>query len=174
MPSLQSGLYFCEQNLKFPGINQVFTMRVNLNAAGATQTVPLPALYSNPAQVTPLNPTLPQNSPQQGRRLLPHTICVRDVSSATPNVAGNLSGAGASSGGTVSIIDQAQSNAVVATLTAPASATPAQALIAVVTSAPVVINPYEQLAITYTQPAGATATATGFTIDFFGFWQGGI
>lgn len=174
MATLQNGLYYCEQNLKFPGINQAWSFKVTLNAAGATQTVPLPALYSNIGQILPVNPVLPFNSPQQGRRFIPYTVCVRDVSSANFGTPGNLSGAGASAGGTVQIIDQAQSNAVVATLTAPASASPAQALIVTLTAAPVVVNPYEQLAITYTQPTGATATATGFTVDLFGFWQGGI
>lgn len=174
MATLTSSLYFCEQNLKFPGINQAWSFRMALAAAGTTQTLALPGLASNPGQVNVINPVTPYNSPQQGRKFIPYLMCVRDVGSATPGTPGNLSGAGASGGGTVSIIDQSQSNAVVAILTAPATASPAQALLATLTTAPVLTNPYDQLAITYTQPTGATATATGFTVDFFGFWQGGI
>ncbi len=174
MATLTSGLYYCEQNLKYPGINQAWSFRMALTAAGTTQTTPLPGLASNPGQITVINAVTPYNSPQQGRKFIPFALCVRDVSSAVPATPGNLSGAGASAGGTVQIIDQAQSNAVVATLTAPATASPAQALLTTLTTAPVLINPYDQLAVTYTQPTGATATATGFTLDLFGFWQGGI
>lgn len=174
MATLNAGLVYYEQNLKYPGINQYLSFRMSLTAAGTSRLVPIPALSSNPAQLTPINPVLPFNSPQQGRNFIPYILSTRDVSSAVPSTPGNLSGAGASSGGTVSIINQSQANAVVATLTAPASATPAQVLITTLTAAPNVVKPYDQLAVQYTQPVGATATATGFIVDFFGFWLGGI
>ena len=174
MSTLQNGLDYCEQNLKFPAINRAWSFRVQLPTAGLTATVPLPSLYSNPGQLNVVSPVLPYNSPQQGRRFLAYMMAVRDVASATFGTAGNLSGSGASSGGTVQIIDQAQSNAVVATLTSAASASPPQAQIATLTAVPVIVNPYEQMAVTFTQPVGATASATAFTVDLFGFWQGGI
>jgi len=165
MPTLQSGLWQQEQNTKYPAVSHWFSMRVVLNASNTTQTVPVPVYGTNPAQAV-FPGIQPTGEPQQGRRFFVTEIVVRDAN-------GNLSGAGATAGGTVDLLDVTTSTTV-ATVTSPANATMPAYVRATITSGLGVINPNDALSIVYTKPTGATATATGFTVDVFGYWQQGV
>ncbi len=162
-----AGLWMADPNTKIPAISHLFSYRVLLANAGTTQTIALPDTASNPGQVVKTNPVQAYAQPQQGKRFIPYIWVVRDP-------AGVIAPTGTSSGGTVALIDQSQSNATVATLTSTPGASSPLVQIVTLTSAPVVINPYDQLAITFTQTSGATSTTTGFTVDLLGYWQQGI
>lgn len=162
-----AGLWYADTNTKIPGLTHFFSYRVQLANAGTTQTVALPDTSSNPAQVVKTNPLAPYNEPQQGKRFFPYLWVVRDP-------AGVLNPTGSTGGGSVALVDQTQANATVASLTSTIGATSPLVQYLTLTSAPVVIQPYDQLAITYTQSVSATATATGFTVDLLGYWQQGV
>ena len=162
-----NGLWFADSNTKIPGLTHFFSFRVLLAATGATQTIALPDTASNPGQLVKTNPLIPYNEPQQGRRFFPYLFVVRDPS-------GVLNPSGSTGGGTVALIDQTQSNATVASMTSTAGATSPLVQYLTLTAAPVVIAPYDQLAVTYTTSTGATATVVGFTVDLLGYWQQGV
>ena len=84
---------------------------------------------------------------------------------------GNLGGSGATAGG-VSLVDATSFQFLVQTGTLAASTPPYQVF--AVTSGIAVVNPNDVLQVNYVAPTGATATATGFTIDVFGYYQQGI
>lgn len=173
MPYLNSGLWLADINTKTPAISHILSYKAVMTAANTTQTLTLPNPNNNPAQVVPVSPSNitanVSSEPQQGKRLIITQLIIRDCN-------GNLSGSGATAGGTVSLIDVTQANAVLATVTSAASAS--QPAIQISSQNPpataVIINPYDQLGFTYTQPTGATATATIFTADVFGYWQQGV
>lgn len=167
MPFLNNNVYLLEQNTKYPALSHVMSVRVSLTSAGATTTFNVPTTFNNPAQLA-IAGFAATGEPQQGRRLFVTELVVRDV-------AGNLSGAGATGGGTVQLIDTTlQPNVTVATVTSPANATQAPYVRQSVQTGTAAVGPQDTLSIVYTQPTGATATATSFTVDIFGFWQQGI
>ena len=166
MATLGYGAWQGDPNTKIPGLTHLLTMRVQLTTPGVTQTVPIPDSTFNPAQVTKVSPVVPNAQPQQGRRFFTYMLAVRDP-------AGVLAPAGTSGGGTVALINQTQANATVASLTSTPGASSPVCQFATLTTSPVSINPYDQLAITFTQTTGATSTAQGFSVDVFGYWQQG-
>lgn len=165
MPTLQSGFWQQEQNTKYPAITHWMSQRVVLSAANTTQTVPTPVYGANPAQAV-FPGIAPTGEPQVGRRFFVTELVLRDQN-------GNLSGSGATAGGTVALLN-ATTNTTLATVTSPAAASaPPYVRVAVQTGLGVV-NPNDAVSIVYTAPTGATATATGFTVDVFGYWQQGV
>ncbi len=162
-----AGLWYADTNTKIPGLTHLLSYRVLLAATGTTQTVVLPDTANNPGQVVKTNPLQPYATPQQGKRLFPYLFVVRDP-------AGVIAPTGSTGGGTIALIDQSQSNATVAMLSSTVGATSPLVQYQTLTSASVVINPYDQLAVTFTQPTGATSTVTGFTVDLLGYWQQGV
>lgn len=173
MPYLNSGLWLNDVNTKTPSLSHVLSYKAVMSGANTTQTLALPNVNQNPAQVVAVSPSnLSANvssEPQQGKRLIVTQLVIRDAN-------GNLSGTGATAGGSVSLINMTQGNAVLATVTSAASAT--MPAIQVSPQQPpataVIVNPYDQLGFTYTAPTGATATSTIFTADVFGYWQQGV
>lgn len=169
MSSLSNGLYAAPTNTKIPAISLRYSIRVNLTAANTSLTLPFPVQNTNPAQVTTPFAITPGSEPQQGLPFYVTQLIVR-------NSNGNLSGTSASAGGTVSLVDVTQSNAVVMTLSAPVTGTlnPTYISATALPAVPVIIQPLDTLAITYTAPTGATATSTGFSVDVIGYWSLGI
>jgi hypothetical protein len=169
MSSLSNGLYVAPTNTKIPAVSLRYTLRVNLTAANTALTLNFPAPNTNPVQITTPSPITPGSQPQQG---LPFFVTQMIIRSAN----GNLSGSGATGGGTVSLINTTQSNAVVMTYTAPTSGTlsPAYGTTTTLPATPVIVQPLDQLAVVYTPPTGATGTATGFTVDVVGYWSMGL
>lgn len=162
-----AGLWYADQNTKIPALSHYMSYRVLLANTGTTQTIQLPDTANNPGQVVKTNPVQAYAQPQQGKRFIPYLWVVRDA-------AGVIAPAGTSSGGTVALINVSQSNATVATLTSTPGASSPLVQFLTLTSAPVVINPNDQLAVTFTQTSGATSTTTGFTVDLLGYWQQGV
>jgi hypothetical protein len=173
MPYLNSGLWLGDINTKTPAISHILSFRCVLSAANTSQIIALPNVNQNPAQVVPVSPSnLPtgvSSEPQQGKRSFLTQMVVRDAN-------GNLSGAGATAGGAVNLLDATQGNAVCLSVTSAASATPPMIQISAqqppATAVP--IQPYDALSVQYVAPTGATATATAFTVDVFGYWQQGV
>ena len=165
MPTLNNNVYLLEQNTKYPALSHVMSVRVNLSSAGATTSFAVPTTFNNPSQLA-LAGFAATGQPQQGRRLFVTQLVVRDV-------AGNLSGAGATGGGTVSLVDTT-TGVTVATVTSPAQAQQPAYVVQAVTTGAGAVGPQDALSINYTTAAGATATATSFTVDIFGYWQQGI
>lgn len=165
MPTLQSGFWQQEQNTKYPAITHWCSQRVVLSAANTTQTVAAPIYGSNPAQAV-FPGIAPTGEPQVGRRFFVTELVLRDQ-------AGNLSGAGATAGGTVQLLN-ATTNKVLATVTSPAAASAPVYVRSAVQQGVDVVNPNDAISFVYTAPTGATATATGFSIDVFGYWQQGV
>lgn len=165
MPYLNGNVYFLEQNTKYPAISHVLSARVQPASAGANTTFNVPTTFNNPAQLA-IAGFAATGEPQQGRRLFVTEMTVRDV-------AGNLSGSGATAGGTVQLVNTTTGQTV-ATVTAPASSTQAPYVRAMVTTGQAVVGPQDTLSFVYTTATGATATVTGFTVDVFGYWQQGI
>lgn len=168
MSSLFTGLYSAPTNTKIPALSMRYSVRVNLTAANTPLTLPFPT-QTNPLQLTTPSPITPGSEPQQGLPFFTTQLVVRSAN-------GNLSGTGASAGGTVSLINVTQGNAVIMTLTAPATGTlnPAYVTTTALPAVPVIVQPLDQLAVVYTNPTGATATATGFTLDVIGYWSMGL
>lgn len=170
MPTLQSGFWQQEQNTKYPAISHWMSQRVVLTSANTTQTVATPIYGANPAQAV-FPGIQPTGEPQVGRRFFVTELVLRDQN-------GNLSGAGATAGGTVQLVDVTTGTngnpTVLATVTSPASATVPAYIRQAVQTGLGVVNPNDAVAIVYTAPTGATATATGFTLDVFGYWQQGV
>lgn len=165
MPTLNNNVYLLEQNTKYPALSHVLSVRVNNSSAGASTTFAIPTTFNNPSQLA-LAGFAATGQPQQGRRLFVTQLVVRDV-------AGNLSGAGATGGGSVALLNTT-TNQTVATVSSPASATQAPYVVAPVATGTGVVGPQDSLSIVYTTSTGATATATSFTVDIFGYWQQGI
>lgn len=165
MPTLQTGFWQQEQNTKYPALTHWLSQRVLLSAANVTQTVAAPIYGANPAQAV-FPGIQPTGEPQQGRRFFVTQLVLRDQN-------GNLSGAGATAGGTVALLD-ATTGVTIATVTSPAAATAPPYVVAPITTGLGVINPNDAISFVYTAPTGATATATGFTVDVMGYWQQGV
>ncbi len=172
MSSVVSGVWRQAQNTKIPAITHYFSVRVPITA-NTTTTYQIPANTSNPVQLSPTqaplnyssaqNPSLPNNKPQQGLRFFTTGMVVRDATSA-------LTGAGGTPA-TVALVDVTQANAVIATFTTVAGTNTPYGKVEV-TNGSVIVNPYDQLAITFTAQAGGTpSTAIGFTVDVFGYFQ---
>lgn len=169
MSSLSNGLYAAPTNTKIPAVSLRYSLRVNLTAANTALTLNFPVANTSAVQITTPSPITPGSQPQQGLPFFVTQMIVR-------NSNGNLSGTGATAGGTVSLINVTQSNAVVMTWTAPTSGTlnPAYSASTTLPATPVILQPLDQLAVTYTPPTGATGTSTGFSVDVLGFWSVGI
>jgi hypothetical protein len=173
MPYLNAGLWQNDVNTKTPSITHILSYKAAMTAANTTSTLPFPNVNQNPAQVVAVSPSNisanVSSEPQQGRRMIVTQLVIRDAN-------GNLSGSGATAGGSVSVVNITQGNAVLATVTSAAAAT--MPAIQVSPQSPpataVICNPYDQLGLVYTAPTGATATATLFTADVFGYWQQGV
>lgn len=165
MPLLNNNVYLLEQNTKYPALSHIMSVRVALSSAGASTNFDVPTTFNNPAQLA-IAGFAATGEPQQGRRLFVTQLVIRDAN-------GNLSGAGATAGGTVALVNIA-TGTTVATVTSPASASQAPYVVAPITTGAGVIGPQDTLRIVYTAPTGATATATSFTVDIFGYLQQGI
>ena len=162
MPTLQTGFWQQEQNTKYSALTHWLSQRVLLSAANVTQTVAAPIYGTNPAQA--VFPGIQHTGqPQQGRRFFVTQLVLRDQN-------GNLSGAGATAGGTVALLDTT-TGATIATVTSPATASAPPYVVAPITTGAGVINHNDAISFVYTAPTGATATATGFTVDVMGYWQ---
>lgn len=161
MPTLSPLTWIAEQNTKLSADTHLLSYRVILTTANTSQTLNIPTSQTNPAQAT-FPGIAPTGEPQQGRRMFVTKLVVRDANGAI----------GGTAGGGVSLVDVTQSNAVVAT--SGAITTTAPYFVAPVTSGTVAVNPGDQLAVQYTAPTSGTATATGMTVDVFGYFQQGI
>ncbi len=173
MSSVVSGVWRQPQNTKIPSITHLFSVRVPITA-NTTSTYQIPANTSNPVQLSPTqaplnyssaqNPSLPNNKPQQGLRFFVTDMAVRDTGTA-------LAGSGATTGATVALVDVTQSNIVVASIPFSAGAF-VPYVRGTVQFGTASINPYDQLAITFTAQTGGTpSTSIGFTVDVFGYFQ---
>lgn len=173
MSSVISGVWRQAQNTKLPAISHLLSVRVPITANTNT-TYNIPANTSNVVQNTaaqqPLNfapqqnPVLPNNKPQQGLRFFTTEMIVRDANAA-------LTGAGATTPSSVTLVDVTQGSAQVAGVS-PSAGINSVYLRGAIVGGAVIINPYDQLAIVFTAQAGGTpSTATAFTVDILGYWQ---
>lgn len=173
MSSVINGVWRQATNTKIPALTHNFSVRVPITA-NTTGTYQVPANTSNLAQLTPAqapnnyapqqSPSLPNNKPQQGSRFFVTQLVLRDATAA-------LSGTGATTPANVQLINVTQGNAVIGQVGTVAG-TNAPYTVGSITNGTVIVNPYDQLAVTFNAQSGGTpSTAVSFTLDVIGLYQ---
>ncbi len=182
MSSLNQGLWKAPQNSLIPALTHLLSFKVNYTAlgVGASTTVALPLTTGlGPATYTaaqaPSNysisssPVAANNEPQQGCQTYISHMMLRNLNAPlTPT-------GGTANANAVQLIDQSQSNNVIVTMAGPAAAaTAAPYYVASVTTGNVIVQPYDQLAITINAATAVASTNTGFVVDLFGWTNQGL